>query len=230
MPQILFAEDEAVLGKLVKEALEREQGFVVDWVKNGEEALDHFREQPPDICILDVMMPVMDGFELARQIRRIREDVPVIFLTARSQTADVLKGFESGGNDYLKKPFSIEELLVRVRELLRRSSGKTATAHPERYELGSYVFVPSTQMLRSPDGDHHLSGKETDLLRELVEHKNGLLDRKTTLLKLWGNDNFFNARNMDVYIARLRKYLARDPSLSIINVRGYGFKLIERKD
>lgn len=230
MPHILFAEDEVVLGKLVKEALEREPGFIVDWVKNGAEALDHFREQAPDICILDVMMPVMDGFALARQIRRTREDIPVIFLTARSQTADVLKGFESGGNDYLKKPFSIEELVVRVRELLRRKVGVADAAEPDRYELGSYLFVPSAQTLRHPDASYHLSGKETDLLRELVQHKNRLLDRKATLLKLWGDDNFFNARNMDVYIARLRKHLAHDPSLSIINVRGFGFKLIEHKD
>ena len=230
MPRILFAEDELILGKLVKEALERESGFNVQWVKNGKEALEAFQAETPDICILDVMMPVMDGFKLAKAIRNENEQVPVLFLTARSQTADVVKGFESGGNDYLRKPFSVEELVVRVRELLRRTSksAQPATSSTNQYELGRYSFNPITQTLRSPEATFQLSGKENDLLKELVLQKNSLLERKEVLIKLWGDDNFFNARNMDVYIARLRKYLVHDPSLSIVNIRGYGFKLIER--
>lgn len=230
MPRILFAEDELILGKLVKEALERESGFQVQWLKNGKEAMQAFKAETPDICILDVMMPVMDGFKVAKSIRDENAQVPILFLTARSQTADVVKGFESGGNDYLRKPFSVEELVVRVRELLRRNSGETKpiAAATNLFEIGRYTFNPVTQTLRSPEATFQLSGKENDLLKELVLHKNSLLERKAVLMKLWGDDNFFNARNMDVYIARLRKYLVHDPSLSIVNIRGYGFKLIEQ--
>lgn len=230
MYKILFAEDEAVLGKLVKEALEREKDFDVLWVRNGGDALQQFQLQQPHICVLDVMMPVMDGFAVARQIRALQADVPILFLTARSQTADVVKGFESGGNDYLRKPFSVEELIVRVRELLRRYGMPTTTTRDtEIYEIGKYTFNPTTQTLRIADETTKLSYKENELLRELVINKNNLMDRKATLLRLWGDDNFFNARNMDVYIARLRKYLLHDENLSIVNIRGYGFKLIEEQ-
>jgi len=229
MIHILFAEDEAVLGKLVKEALEREPEFSVDWVRNGSEALVRFKEQTPDICVLDVMMPVMDGFTLAKQINIINDDVPIIFLTARSQTADVIKGFESGGNDYLKKPFSIEELVVRVKELLRRKVKEYSDRTNERYEIGIYQFIPATQTLKCATATLQLSNKETQLLHALVINKNSVMERKDALMKIWGDDNFFNARNMDVYIGKLRKYLVHDPALSIINIRGYGFKLIEQK-
>jgi DNA-binding response OmpR family regulator len=230
MPHILFAEDEAVLGKLVKEALEREPGFKVTWVRDGGAALAAFSAVKPDICVLDVMMPVMDGFELVKQIRLLDPDIPVMFLTARSQTADVVRGFESGAHDYLKKPFSIEELVVRVLALLRRHTQHKTTASPERYSIGAYTFIPATQSLRYGDQQYQLSGKETALLHALVQHKNGVMERKPVLLSLWGDDNFFNARNMDVYIAKLRKYLSLDDSLSIVNIRGYGFKLIEQTD
>lgn len=231
MPRILFAEDEDILGQLVKEALEHEPDFTVDWVKDGKTALDHFRAGKPDICILDVMMPVMDGFTLAKHMRAADEHLPIIFLTARSQTADVVKGFDSGGNDYLKKPFSVEELVVRVRALLRRNNapGATASQGVEMYEFGRYQFFPASQLLRCPEAKFNLTHRETELLRELVININALLDRKKVLLQLWGDDNFFNARNMDVYIAKLRKYLVHDPALSIINVRGYGYKLIEQQ-
>lgn len=230
MPRILFAEDEVILGQLVQEALEREADFTVDWVKDGRSALDHFRSHPPDICILDVMMPLMDGFTLAKSMRAIHAGLPIIFLTARSQTADVLKGFESGGDDYLKKPFSVEELVVRVRSLLRRNNmqGSLSAAHTEMYTFGRYQFFPASQLLRCPEAKFNLTHRESELLRELILHINNLLDRKKVLLQLWGDDNFFNARNMDVYIARLRKYLVHDPALSIINVRGYGYKLTEQ--
>ena len=229
MPHILFAEDEAVLGKLVKEALERDPAFKVEWVKNGREALEAFGNCLPDICILDVMMPLMDGFAVAKAIRAKNKVVPLLFLTARSQTADLVKGFEAGGNDYLRKPFSIEELVLRVQELLRRQSAgpSFSTAQESVFQFGTYRFNAATQVLLYPEGKYPLSGKEAALLEELLLRKNSLLERKATLLKLWGDDTFFNARNMDVYIARLRKYLVHDPSLSIINIRGYGFKLVE---
>lgn len=229
MATILLAEDEAVLGKLIKEALER-KSFHVIWAKNGQEAYDLFCSSKPDICILDVMMPAINGFVLAGMIRNLSRDVPLLFLTARSETADVVKGFESGGNDYLKKPFSLEELMLRINELLRRSAGHIRTETPaatEYFQIGGYQFSPVTQLLRCAEATYKLSFKESELLKALVGYKNTLMPRKETLIALWGDDSFFNSRTMDVYIAKLRKYLKHDPSLSIVNIRGFGFKLIE---
>lgn len=224
---ILLAEDEAVLGKLVKEAMES-KGFTVQWAKNGSDALQAYKKEQPDICILDVMMPGIDGFTLAKQIRAINADIPILFLTARSQTSDVLKGYESGGNDYLRKPFSLEELYLRINELLRRIKTTVSTDDiADEYKIGKYTFLPQAQLLSMGNEKIKLSNKETLLLQELVIHKNRLMERRQTLIKLWGDDNFFNGRNMDVYIAKLRKHLAADASLSIINVRGHGFKLVQ---
>lgn len=224
---ILLAEDEAVLGKLVKEAMES-KGFTVQWAKNGSDALQAYKKEQPDICILDVMMPGIDGFTLAKQIRAVNTDIPILFLTARSQTSDVLKGYESGGNDYLRKPFSLEELYLRINELLRRIKTTISTEDiADEYKIGKYTFLPQAQLLSMGNEKIKLSNKETLLLQELVIHKNKLMERRQTLIKLWGDDNFFNGRNMDVYIAKLRKHLAADTSLSIINVRGHGFKLVQ---
>lgn len=224
---ILLAEDEAVLGKLVKEAMES-KGFTVQWAKNGSDALQAYKKEQPDICILDVMMPGIDGFTLAKQIRAINADIPILFLTARSQTSDVLKGYESGGNDYLRKPFSLEELYLRINELLRRIKTTISTEDiADEYTIGKYTFLPQAQLLSMGNEKIKLSNKETLLLQELVIHKNKLMERRQTLIKIWGDDNFFNGRNMDVYIAKLRKHLAADASLSIINVRGHGFKLVQ---
>ncbi len=224
---ILLAEDEAILGKLVKEAMEN-KGFTVNWAKNGSDALLAYKKEQPDICVLDVMMPGMDGFTLSKQIRAINADIPILFLTARSQTSDVLKGYESGGNDYLRKPFSLEELYVRINELLRRSKKAALTEDiADEFKIGKYTFLPQAQLLCIENDKIKLSNKETLLLQELVIHKNKLMERRQTLIKIWGDDNFFNGRNMDVYIAKLRKHLAADTSLSIINVRGHGFKLAQ---
>ncbi|HLO70613.1 MAG TPA: response regulator transcription factor [Flavipsychrobacter sp.] len=224
---ILLAEDEAVLGKLVKEAMEN-KGFAVQWAKNGSDALQAYKKEQPDICILDVMMPGIDGFTLAKQIRAVNADIPILFLTARSQTSDVLKGYESGGNDYLRKPFSLEELYLRINELLRRTKTTVSTEDiADEYKIGKYTFLPQAQLLSMGNEKIKLSNKETLLLQELVIHKNKLMERRQTLIKIWGDDNFFNGRNMDVYIAKLRKHLAADASLSIINVRGHGFKLVQ---
>lgn len=230
MATILLAEDEIVLGKLVKEALER-KSFEVMWAKDGQEAYDLFCSHRPDICILDVMMPAINGFVLAEMIRTLSADVPLLFLTARSETEDVIRGFETGGNDYLKKPFSLDELLLRIRELLRRSSQVAAPAAPvaqlEHYQLGKYQFSPVTQILRSGEETFKLSFKESELLNALISYKNTLMPRKEVLIQLWGDDSFFHSRTMDVYIAKLRKYLRHDPALSIVNIRGFGFKLVE---
>lgn len=228
MPTLLLAEDEDVLGLLVKEALELIPGFKVEWVKDGDEAISRFKLLRPDICILDVMMPLKDGFAVSEKIREEDHDVPILFLTARAQSADVVKGFKSGGNDYLKKPFSIEELVVRIKELLKRSnrsgSGEEAQV---TFQIGKYKFFPVAQTLSCQDAKYNLTSRESALLKELVLHMNTVLDRKKILNQLWGDDNFFNARSMDVFIAKLRKYLVHDSSLSIINVRGQGYKFIQ---
>lgn len=231
MATILLAEDEAVLGKLVKEALER-KSFHVIWAKDGQEAYDLYCSHKPDLCILDVMMPAINGFVLAGMIRSLSADIPLLFLTARSETTDVIKGFESGGNDYLKKPFSLEELMLRIKELLRRSvqPASASIASTEYLQIGKYQFSPVTQLLRSDEESFKLSHKESELLKLLISYKNTLMPRKETLMELWGDDSFFNSRTMDVYIARLRKYLKHDPSLSIVNIRGFGFKLIEENE
>lgn len=228
MTTILLAEDEAILGKLIKEALER-KAFTVIWAKDGMQAYDLYCMHRPDICILDVMMPTLNGFVLAGMIRTLSAGVPLLFLTARSATEDVIKGFESGGNDYLKKPFSLDELFVRIRELLRRNQLTVVAeaVQPESYTIGKYRFNPVTQSLQSEDETLRLSFKESELLKALIIHRNTLMPRKETLLALWGDDSFFHSRTMDVYIARLRKYLKHDPLLSIVNIRGFGFKLIE---
>lgn len=225
-PVILFAEDEAVLGKLVKEAMEG-QAYIVHWAKNGIDALHSFKEARPDICVLDVMMPGTDGFTLAKQIRNIDEDIPILFLTARSQTADVIKGFTSGGNDYLKKPFSLDELFLRINELLKRKRITVKDTPKEVLTIGNYSFYMQSQTLVHGNDKIKLSHKESELLKELILNKNELVDRKQVLIKLWGDDTIFNARNMDVYITKLRKHLSQDPTLSILNVRGFGFKLVQ---
>lgn len=226
MPVILFAEDEAVLGKLVKEAMEG-QAYTVHWAKNGIDALHAFRELQPDICVLDVMMPGTDGFTLAKQIRSTDENIPILFLTARSQTADVIKGFSAGGNDYLKKPFSLDELFLRINELLRRKHVHAKEGNKEVLTIGNYNFYIQSQTLVYGTDKIKLSHKESELLKELILNKNELVDRKQVLIKLWGDDTIFNARNMDVYITKLRKHLSQDPTLSILNVRGFGFKLVQ---
>ncbi len=228
MPVVLLAEDEDVLGLLVKEALELIPGFKVEWVRDGEFAINHFSLLKPDICILDVMMPFKDGFTVAEEIRKINKQVPILFLTARAQSADVVKGFKSGRNDYLKKPFSIEELVVRINELLQRTGHLSVKEKEQQvFTMGKYKFSPSSQILSCDAVRYNLTNKESSLLNELVVHKNEVLDRKKILIKLWGDDNFFNARSMDVFIAKLRKYLIHDPSLSIVNIRGFGYKFIE---
>lgn len=228
MPTILLAEDEDVLGLLVKEALELIPQFKVEWVRDGDDAISSFSSCKPDICILDVMMPFKDGFAVAEEIRKLNKNVPILFLTARSQSSDVVKGFKSGGNDYLRKPFSIEELVVRMGELMKRASNAEGLITGQQvFYIGHYKFFPATQILSCKEVKVQLTSREAALLKELVTHRNEVLDRKKILIQLWGDDNSCNARSMDVFIAKLRKYLIHDPSLAIINVRGYGYKFIQ---
>lgn len=220
--KVLLAEDEASLGMIVKESLESRK-FTVFHAENGEEALEIFEQEKPDILVLDVMMPKKDGFTLAKEIRQDNKQIPIIFLTAKSQTADVLEGFNHGGNDYLKKPFSMEELIVRIKALLGRIALKTNT---ENIKIGTYIFNFTKQTLTFSKEEQQLTHREAQLLFYLFEKKNQVLDRSFILNKLWGNDDFFNARSMDVFISKLRKKLKKDTHIQIINIRGFGYKLI----
>ncbi|MEO1030231.1 response regulator transcription factor [Winogradskyella sp.] len=220
--KLLLAEDEAALGQIIKESLET-RDFEVLLCDNGEKAFETYQSDHPEILVLDVMMPKKDGFTLAKEIRAIDDTIPIIFLTAKSQTADVVEGFSIGGNDYLKKPFSMEELIVRIHNLLNRSKvQKTAKI----LSIGHYTFdFPKQQLQYQDDEPTQLTHREAHLLFHLIKNKNQVLDRSLILNKLWGTDDFFSARSMDVFITKLRKKLKNDDNIQIINVRGFGYKL-----
>ena len=220
---ILLAEDEPALGQIIKESLET-RNFKVLLCENGEEALHIYTSQKPELLVLDVMMPKKDGFTLAKEIREKDNAIPIIFLTAKSQTSDVVEGFTIGGNDYLKKPFSIEELIVRINNLLRRTKVQNTA---EILYFGDYHFDFTKQTLQFKSESHiQLTHREAHLLFHLIQNKNKVLDRSLILNKLWGNDDFFNGRSMDVFITKLRKKLKQDETIQILNVRRYGYKLI----
>ncbi|MEQ6123505.1 response regulator transcription factor [Pseudotenacibaculum sp. MALMAid0570] len=219
--KVVLAEDEPSLGQIVQESLET-RDFDVFLAQNGEEAYKLYKEQNPDVLVLDVMMPKKDGFTLAKEIREEDKHIPIIFLTAKSQTKDVLDGFQHGGNDYLKKPFSMEELIVRIHALLDRVKLRKDN---ENMSIGEYTFNYTKQSLHYLDETVLLTHRESELLFHLYEMKNEILDRTFILKKLWGDDDFFNARSMDVFISKLRKKLSKDENVQIINVRGFGYKL-----
>lgn len=220
--KLILAEDEPALALIIKESLET-RNFEVLHCKDGEEALAAFTKSKVEILILDVMMPKKDGFSVAKDVRKIDKKIPIIFLTAKSQTQDVVEGFTSGGNDYLKKPFSMEELIVRIHALLGRINPDKAE---EKIELGNYTFDFTKQTLHLDELIINLTHREAELLSLLIENKNEILDRSIVLKKIWGTDDFFNGRSMDVFITKLRKKLNLDPNIQIINVRGQGYKLI----
>lgn len=228
MNKILYAEDEESLAMIVKDTMEV-RGYDVTWCKDGKSALAAFNQEKPDICVFDIMMPEMDGITLANEIRKIDNIVPIIFLSAKSQTTDVLIGFESGANDYIKKPFSIEELLIRIKTILSRDQliAHESPLDSSTFIIGEYTFNYATQELfYQSEKIQKLTSKENEILRMLCENKNQILKRKIVLEELWGDDGFFTARSMDVFITKLRKYLKRDERIEIINVRGVGFKFI----
>lgn len=220
---ILLAEDEPALGQIIKESLET-RNFNVLLCENGEKAFEVYKSEKPELLVLDVMMPKKDGFTLAKEIRVLDDTIPIIFLTAKSQTQDVVEGFTIGGNDYLKKPFSMEELIIRINNLLNRTKEQK---HAQKLLFGNYVFDFPKQLLQhKTEPTIRLTHREAHLLFHLVKNKNQVLDRSLILKKLWGNDDFFNARSMDVFITKLRKKLNKDENIQIINVRGFGYKLI----
>ncbi len=221
--KILLAEDEPSLALIIKESLES-RGYQIVHCRDGNEALDSFYKEKPELLVLDVMMPKKDGFTLAKEVRMQDALTPIIFLTAKSQTSDVLEGFSTGGNDYLKKPFSMEELIVRIENLLNK---KKQITELKAIQMGDYLFDFKKQSLKyKEEVSQRLTHREANLLYHLNINKNDILDRSIILKKLWGDDDFFNARSMDVFITKLRKKLKKDLNIQIINVRGYGYKLV----
>lgn len=224
--KVLLAEDDRNLGNILRTYLEA-KGYATKLFVNGQEASDAFSKEPFDFCIVDVMMPVKDGFTLAKDIRKLDTQIPILFLTAKSLEEDKLKGFQSGGDDYLTKPFSMEELLARMEAILRRSASKSAVGgNKGMMEIGKFVFDYNHQLLNINGKEQKLTSKEAELLKLLGEHVNNVVDRSFALNRIWQNDSYFNARSMDVYVAKLRKYLKEDPSVELINVHGIGFKLV----
>ena len=223
--KILLAEDEPSLALIVKESLET-RDFEVIVCTDGEEALQRYTEETPQLLVLDVMMPKMDGFAVAEHIRKADKKTPIIFLTAKSQTKDVVEGFQHGGNDYLKKPFSIEELIVRIYALLNRVGGTDTQNQEDEINIGSYIFNPTKQTLTYKEDSEILTHRETEVLKHLYKNKNEMVTRSFILNDIWGNDDFFSGRSLDVFISKLRKKLSADPAVQIINSRGFGYKLV----
>jgi two-component system OmpR family response regulator len=223
--KILLAEDDSNLGKLLKNYLTA-KNYETSLFINGNFALDAISKESFDLCILDIMMPEMDGLTLAKEIRLTNEEIPIIFLTAKNQKEDIIEGFKSGADDYLTKPFSMEELLYRIEAILRRTIQPAVNKQSDLYNIGSYTFDPLNQLLTIEEKKIKLTTKESELLDLLYQKGNEMLERNYALKTIWIDDNYFNARSMDVYISRLRKYLSKDLSVKILNIHGKGYKLI----
>ena len=222
--RILLCEDDENLGMLLREYLQA-KGYNADLYADGESGYKAFLKGKYDICVLDIMMPKKDGFQLAQEIRTINSDVPVIFLTAKALKEDILEGFKIGADDYITKPFSMEELVMRIDAIMRRVKGKKGK-EITMYKIGKFTFDTQKQVLIVDDMSTKLTTKENELLSLLCAHVNEILERNFALKTIWIDDNYFNARSMDVYITKLRKHLKADPSIEIINIHGKGYKLI----
>ena len=218
--KILYIEDEPFLAKIVRESLES-RNYEVHLIEDGRFALNAFEQFRPNICVLDIMLPYKDGYEIAREIRRIDENVPIIFLTAKTQTSDLIQGFESGGNDYIRKPFSVEELIVRIENLLTLLGEKSKDRDIIR--IGQFDFYPKKQELHRDTTIRKLSHRETQLISLLHQHKDQTLDRKKILQQIWGDDSYYNSRNLDVYITKIRSYFKVDSNVKIITLKGVGY-------
>ncbi len=226
MTKILLTEDDPNLGLLLQEYLEA-KGYSTDLAKNGDEGLRFFIEHKNyDLCILDVMMPKKDGFSLAKEIRLKDSQIPIIFLTAKSMQEDTIQGFKAGADDYITKPFSMEELLLRMKAILRRTNKQETENQVLLYQIGKYQFNSQQHTLQLETQTTKLTTKEAELLKLLCQNKNQSVNRSFALKLIWGDDSYFNARSMDVYVTKLRKHLKEDPSIQIMNMHGEGFKLI----
>ncbi len=221
---ILLAEDDINLGFVIADQL-RAEGYHVSLTTDGVEALKRFNEQPYHLCIFDVMMPKKDGFTLARDIRQINSDVPILFLTAKSMTEDKIEGFNSGGDDYLTKPFSVEELNLRIKSLLKRVNIRTEIPEEKVFNVSSFIFDTENLTLTLNGTAQSLTKKEAQILKILYKFKNQVLPREVILNTVWGQDDYFVGRSLDVFITKLRKYLKEDERIQILNIHGVGFKL-----
>lgn len=221
--KILLAEDDLSLGELLKNYLEM-NSFEVDWYKNGIEAFKGFSKNTYHICLLDVMMPEMNGFELANEIKQINVNVPFLFLTAKSLREDILAGYKCGADDYILKPFDSELLIFKINAILKRTSHLPQPASTEEFKIGNYTLHANLRLLKGPKGEQQLSPKETELLQLLCQYKNSVLPRDLALKNIWGSTDYFNGRSMDVYITKIRKYLKDDRSIEIINLHGKGYR------
>jgi DNA-binding response OmpR family regulator len=219
---LLYVEDELSLGKITSDTLKK-NGFNVIWAKDGYEALEFLSNNKIDICVIDVMLPKLDGFKLVMEIRKNNKLLPVLFLTARVLTEDVLKGFEIGGNDYLKKPFSIEELIFRIKELVKRNNISNIS---NIYQIGRYVFNYTKMEIYLDDQKIGLTHRENEIIKRLYVNVNDVVNRSEILKELWGDDSYYNGRSLDVFMTKIRKYFSADPSILIKNIRGVGYKLI----
>jgi DNA-binding response OmpR family regulator len=222
---ILLAEDDPNLGQLLKNYLTLKE-YEPTLVTDGAQALKLFRKDKFTLCLLDVMMPEIDGFTLAKEIRALDPNIPVIFLTAKNLKQDVIEGFKSGADDYITKPFSMEELVYRIEAILRRSTKRESEAPMDQYIIGEFTFDVSKQLLTFKGQSHKLTTKESELLELLCRNRNQVLERNFALKSIWIDDNYFNARSMDVYITKLRKYLSKDSKVEILNIHGKGYKLL----
>ncbi|MEN9598873.1 MAG: hypothetical protein RL596_1184 [Bacteroidota bacterium] len=221
--RLLYVEDEVFLGKIVKETLVL-KGYEVLMETDGNQVLKQFQIFQPDICILDIMLPGKSGYEIAAEIRQLNEFLPIIFLTAKVQTEDVVKGFKMGGNDYIRKPFSMEELMVRIENLLQIKQIIPDLSAEEK--IGRFLFFPTKQLLHVEGNNRKLSFRESELLKFLWLNRNAIVQRRDLLNHIWGNDSFFNSRNLDVYVTKLRSYLKEDPSIEIITIKGVGYRFV----
>ena len=224
-PKILLCEDDPNLGLVLKNFLELNDMDVI-LERDGRLGLAAFQREKIDLCLLDIMMPKMDGFALAEEIRDINPDVPLFFLSAKSMKEDQIKGYNLGADDYITKPFDSDLLLLKIKAILKRNEEQNREVVNTEYDLGQYHFIPKLRELSIGEKKTTLSPKENELLKMLSEYKNDLLQRDQALKKIWGNDNYFNGRSMDVYIAKLRKYLKEDSNVEIVNIHGNGFRLI----
>ncbi|HVK96759.1 MAG TPA: response regulator transcription factor [Flavisolibacter sp.] len=220
--KVLYVEDETFLAKIVSESLQT-RGYDVVLEEDGGRAVEQFEKVKPDVCILDIMLPNKDGFSIADEIRERDTSVPIIFLSAKSQTSDVVNGFKMGGNDYIRKPFSIEELIVRIENVLK---GTPEVEEQEDFLIGNYIFNTRRQTLIHNNEQRKLSYRESELLKVLYENRDKIVERREILKLLWGSDSFFNSRNLDVYITKLRNYLKLDPNIEIITIKGVGYRFI----
>jgi DNA-binding response OmpR family regulator len=223
--KILLCEDDSNLGMVLKNYLELNE-YDVTLERDGRLGLGAFQREKFDLCLLDVMMPNVDGFTLAEEIRDIDPDVPLFFLSAKTLKEDILHGYRLGADDYITKPFDSEVLMHKIKAIIKRNEEDNKVTDNQEFELGSYHFNPKLRELKLNEHTQVLSPKENDLLKMLAEHKNDLLTREKALKKIWGSDTYFNGRSMDVYIAKLRKYLKEDGSIEIVNIHGNGFRLV----